>query len=125
MSKKGKKPRKTGPIFRDVRRAATTNWDVIKLAATYWDIATHLETMIDGLTLHNSQRKVDNALITRCVQQARALGHHLEPKSPRAFQTKELTDILYEQALSVLRHKAKKLSTQKYQSKDLTHINFD
>jgi hypothetical protein len=124
VSLKHKKPRKTGPLFREVRRAATTNWDVIKLATAYWDIATHLETMIDGLTIHNSQRKVDNALITRCVQQARALGRHLQPSNPRAFQTRESTDMLYEQGLSVLRHKTEKFSRQKSRPIDLPDINF-
>jgi hypothetical protein len=97
-----KKPRNTHPKHRPTRRAATTNWDIIKLATFHWDIATHAEQLLDGLVIHNAQQKVHLALISKSKQTARALGYHLEPPNPNAFKTAELTNILYEQGLAKL-----------------------
>ena len=94
-----KKPRNTHPKHRPTRRAATTNWDIIKLATFHWDIATNAEQLLDGLVIHNAQQKVHLALISKSKQTARALGYHLEPPNPSAFKTAELTNILYEQGL--------------------------
>jgi len=95
------KPRKTHPKYRPTRRAATENWDIIKLAAFYWDIATHAEEMLDGIIIHNAQQKVNLALISKCKTQAKALGHHLTPPNPMAFKTADMTNIIYERALCI------------------------
>lgn len=117
------KPRRTEPKYRQVRRASTTNWDIIQLAAGYWDVATHLEEMTEGLAIHNNQRRVDGALVIKCKQQARGLGYHLDPPNPKAFSTKELTDILYEQGKTIQKQKADKEARQA-RLNDLPDVHF-
>jgi hypothetical protein len=102
------KPRKTHPKYRPTRRAATENWDIIKLAAFYWDVVTHAEEMLAGIVIHNAQQKVNLAMISKCKEQAKALGHHLIPPNPVAFKTAEMTNIIYERALGVEMAKASK-----------------
>ena len=109
-----KKPRKTHPKYRPTRRAATTNWDIIKLATFHWDVATHAEELLEGLVVHNAQQKVHLALISKSKQTARALGYHLEPPNPSAFKTAELTNILFEQGLESQRVKRSKNSGTGY-----------
>lgn len=95
-----KAPRSTDPKDRLVRRAITTNADIIKLAACYWDMVEHMENMLEGIPLHHNQVTVNVNMAYKMRKQAKALGYHLEPANPAAFKTKELTDILYEQAIA-------------------------
>ena len=111
------KPRKTHPKYRPTRRAATENWDIIKLAAFYWDIVTHAEEMLDGIIIHNAQQKVNLALISKCKTQAKALGYHLIPPNPMAFKTAEMTNIIYERALGV---ETAKISKNAHKAASLT-----
>ena len=118
-----KKPRKTHPKYRPTRRAATTNWDIIKLATFHWDVATHAEELLEGLVVHNAQQKVHLALISKSKQTARALGFHLEPISPNAFKTAELTNILYEQGLESQRMAISRAATNIARSDQIIHFD--
>ncbi|MBU3580785.1 hypothetical protein ICN19_02000 [Polynucleobacter sp. AP-Capit-er-40B-B4] len=98
-TRKPKTPRRVDPAKRDVRKADTTNLDVVKLARTYWEIADLLEGTLENLTLHNSQRKVNLALMYKCRLQAKSLWHHMEPPRKDCFVSYELTDQMYRAAL--------------------------
>ncbi|MBU3614463.1 hypothetical protein ICN46_06090 [Polynucleobacter sp. Latsch14-2] len=98
-TRKPKTPRRVDPAKRDVRKADTTNLDVVKLARTYWEMADLLEGTLENLTLHNSQRKVNLALMYKCRLQAKSLWHHMEPPRKDCFISYELTDQIYRAAL--------------------------
>lgn len=98
-TRKPKTPRRVDPAKRDVRKADTTNLDVVKLARTYWEIADLLEGTLENLTLHNSQRKVNLALMYKCRLQAKSLWHHMDPPRKDCFISYELTDQMYRAAL--------------------------
>jgi len=98
-TRKPKTPRRVDPAKRDVRKADTTNLDVVKLARTYWELADLLEGTLENLTLHNSQRKVNLALMYKCRLQAKSLWHHMDPPRKDCFISYELTDQMYRAAL--------------------------
>lgn len=98
-TRKPKTPRRVDPAKRDVRKADTTNLDVVKLARTYWEIADLLEGTLESLTLHNSQRKVNLALMYKCRLQAKSLWYHMDPPRKDCFVSYELTDQMYRAVL--------------------------
>ena len=97
--RKAKTPRRVDPAKREVRKADTTNLDIVKLARTYWEIADLLEGALEDLTLHNNQRKVNLALMYKCRLQAKSLWHHMDPPRKDCFVSYELTDQMYRAAL--------------------------
>lgn len=97
---------------RQVRRATTTNYDIIKQAMVYWDVAEYMEQALEGIQLHNTQRRINVNIIYKLKELAKSLGHHLDVPNPNAFKTKDLTDKLYEQALDAKRQRDSRQSAQ-------------
>ena len=122
-TRKPKTPRRVDPAKRDVRKADTTNLDIVKLARVYWEMADLLEGTLDDLTLHNSQRKVNLSLMYKCRQQAKSLWHHMEPKRKDCFITYELTDQVYRAALADEKRRISKQSSLTPKSSEKIHFD--
>jgi hypothetical protein len=122
-SRKPKTPRRVDPAKRDVRKADTTNLDVVKLARTYWEIADLLEGTLENLTLHNSQRKVNLALMYKCRLQAKSLWHHMDPPRKDCFVSYELTDQMYRAALEEEKRLASKRAATIPRSPETIHFS--
>jgi hypothetical protein len=118
-----KTPRQVDPAKREVRKADTTNLDVVKLARVYWEIADLLEGTLEDLTLHNSQRKVNLSLMYKCRLQAKSLWHHMDPPRRDCFVSYELTGQVYRAALEEERRKLSKKSAMTPRSMEKIHFD--
>jgi len=117
-----KQTRLTNIANRQVRRATTTNYDIIKQAMIYWEVVDFMESALEGIQLHNTQRRVNVNLIFKLKELAKGLGHHLDMPNPVAFKTKELTDRLFEQAEAARLATVSKLTAQSRRGKE--HVYF-
>ncbi|BDT74876.1 hypothetical protein [Polynucleobacter sp. KF022] len=122
-TRKPKTPRRVDPAKRDVRKADTTNLDVVKLARTYWEMADLLEGTLENLTLHNSQRKVNLALMYKCRLQAKSLWHHMEPPRKDCFVSYELTDQMYRAALEEEKRRISRESAAVPRTREKIHFS--
>jgi len=118
-----KQTRLTSIENRQVRRATTTNYDIIKQAMIYWEAADFMETQLEDVQLHNTQRRVNVNLIYKLKQLAKGLGHHLDAPNPAAFKTKELTDKLFDQAEAARMAKNSKLTAQSPRAKEQVYFS--
>lgn len=118
-----KQTRLTSIANRQVRRATTTNYDIIKQAMIYWDVAEFMEQQLEGIQLHNTQRRVNVNLIYKLKELAKGLGYHLVAPNPAAFKTKELTDRLFEQAETARLARVSKVTAQSQRSKERVYFS--
>lgn len=118
-----KQTRLTNIANRQVRRATTTNYDIIKQAMIYWDVADYMEQELEGVQLHNTQRRVNVNLIYKLKELAKGLGHHLDVPNPAAFKTKALTDSLFEQAEAARLATLSKLTAQSERSNERIYFS--
>lgn len=123
QKRKPKTPRRVDPAKRDVRKAGTTNLDVVKLARTYWEMADLLEGTLESLSLHNSQRKVNLALMYKCRLQAKSLWHHMDPPRKDCFASYELTDQMYRAALEEEKRRISKQAAMTERSTEKIHFD--
>jgi hypothetical protein len=89
----------------------------------YWDVAEFMEQQLEGIQLHNTQRRVNINLIYKLKELAKGLGHHLDVPNPAAFKTKELTDRLFEQAEAARLATISKLNAQSQRSKEPVYFS--
>ncbi len=118
-----KQTRLTNIANRQVRRATTTNFDIIKQARIYWDVADYMEQELEGVQLHNTQRRVNVNLIYKLKELAKGLGHHLDVPNPAAFKTKELTDRLFDQAEAAKLARVSKVTAQSRRSEERVYFS--
>ena len=118
-----KQTRLTNIAKRQVRRATTSNYDIIKQARIYWEVADYMEQQLEGIQLHNTQRRVNVNLIYKLKELAKGLGHHLDMPNPAAFKTKELTDRLFDQAETARLATPSKVTAQSQRSNERVYFS--
>ena len=118
-----KQTRLTSIANRQVRRATTTNYDIIKQAMIYWNVAEFMEQQLEAVQLHNTQRRVNVNLIYKLKELAKGLGHHLDVPNPGAFKTKALTDGLFEQAEAARLKRVSKQTAQNQRAKECVYFS--
>ena len=85
--------RNTDPRKRDVVRHDTQLIDIAHTALAWWKVSKLMENVVDTCNLHNSQQKVNRALMHKAATQAKSLDVSYGRKD--CFKTLEQTESIY------------------------------